>query len=145
FEHFYVSPVCAPTRAELLTGRYHPRAGVAGVSRGEERLSLDESTIAEAFHAAGYATGAFGKWHNGMQSPYRPEDRGFDDFYGFTSGHWGDYFSPPLERNRELVQGDGFVIDDFTNHAITFIEQHKESPLFVYLPYNTPHSPMQVP
>jgi len=145
FERFYVSPVCAPTRAELLTGRYHPRGAVAGVSRGEERLSLEESTIAEAFQAAGYATAAFGKWHNGMQSPYRPEDRGFDEYYGFTSGHWGDYFSPPLEHNRKLVRGEGFIIDDFTNHALAFIEQNKERPFLAYLPYNTPHSPMQVP
>lgn len=145
FERFYVSPVCAPTRAELLTGRYHPRGAVAGVSTGQERLSLDESTIAEAFQAAGYATGAFGKWHNGTQSPYRPEDRGFDEYYGFTSGHWGDYFSPPLEHNRELVQGDGYIIDDFTNHALSFIEEHKDGSFLAYLPYCTPHSPMQVP
>ncbi len=145
FERFFVSPVCAPTRAELLTGRYHPRGAVAGVSRGEERLSLEESTIAQAFQAAGYATGAFGKWHNGMQSPYRPEDRGFDEYYGFTSGHWGDYFSPPLEHNRKLVRGEGFIIDDFTNHALSFIEQNREKPFLAYLPYNTPHSPMQVP
>lgn len=145
FERFYVSPVCAPTRAELLTGRYHPRGAVAGVSTGQERLSLEESTLAEAFQAAGYATGAFGKWHNGMQSPYRPEDRGFDEYYGFTSGHWGDYFSPPLEHNRELVQGDGFIIDDFTNHALEFIEERQDGPFLAYLPYCTPHSPMQVP
>ena len=145
FERFYVSPVCAPTRAELLTGRYHPRGAVASVSTGQERLSLEESTLAEAFQAAGYATGAFGKWHNGMQSPYRPEDRGFDEYYGFTSGHWGDYFSPPLEHNRELVRGEGFIIDDFTNHALSFIDEHKDGPFLAYLPYCTPHSPMQVP
>ena len=145
FDRFYVSPVCAPTRAELLTGRYHPRGGVAGVSRGEERLDLDERTIAEAFQAAGYRTGAFGKWHNGTQSPYRPNDRGFDEYYGFTSGHWGDYFSPPLEHNAELTQGDGYVTDDFTSRALAFLEESKEQPFFLYLPYCTPHSPMQVP
>ena len=67
FERFFVCPVCAPTRAEFLTGRYHSRSGVRGVSRGEERLDLDERTIAELFRDAGYATGAFGKWHNGTQ------------------------------------------------------------------------------
>src|SRR5687767_12809952 len=69
FDRFFVCPVCSPTRAEFLTGRYHPRGGVRGVSTGQERLDLDERTIAEAFQAAGYATGAFGKWHNGSQWP----------------------------------------------------------------------------
>ncbi len=145
FDFFYVSPVCSPTRAELLTGRYHPRGGVHGTSAGAERLDLDETTIAEVFRAAGYATAAFGKWHNGMQHPYHPNARGFDEFYGFCSGHWGDYFSPPLEHNGRLVRGKGFVIDDFTDRAIEFVEKNREGPFFVYLPYNTPHSPMQVP
>jgi len=92
FERFYVCPVCSPTRAEFLTGRYHVRGGVFSTSTGGERLDLDETTIAQAFKAAGYATGAFGKWHNGTQYPYHPNARGFDEFYGFCSGHWGDYF-----------------------------------------------------
>ena len=145
FDRFYVSPVCSPTRAELLTGRYHPRAGVYATSAGGERLDLDETTIADVFRNAGYATGIFGKWHNGMQAPYHPNARGFDEFYGFASGHWGNYFSPMLERNGEIVQGEGFLVDDFTDKAIAFIEQHQNQPFFVYLPYNTPHSPMQVP
>ena len=66
FENFYVSPVCSPTRAEFLTGRYHPRANVYSTSAGGERLDLDETTIADVFKKEGYATGAFGKWHNGM-------------------------------------------------------------------------------
>ena len=75
---FFVCPVCAPTRAEFLTGRYHARGGVHGVHSGSERLNLDEKTIAQTFKAAGYATGAFGKWHNGSQFPYHPNARGFD-------------------------------------------------------------------
>ncbi len=145
FDRFYVCPVCSPTRAELLTGRYHPRGGVYSTSEGGERLDLDETTLGDMFQAAGYATAAFGKWHNGMQYPYHPNGRGFDDFYGFCSGHWGNYFSPILEHNGALVQGQGFIIDDLTDHALQFLEQNKDRPFFCYLPFNTPHAPMQVP
>ena len=145
FDRFYVCPVCSPTRAEFLTGRYHARGGVYSTSAGGERLDLDEITIAQSFQAGGYRTAAFGKWHNGMQYPYHPNARGFDLFYGFCSGHWGHYFSPMLERNGEIVQGDGFIIDDLTDQAIDFMTAADDEPFFVYLPYNTPHSPMQVP
>lgn len=144
-QNFYVCQVCAPTRAEFLTARYHPRTGVSGVSRGQGRLNADETTIADVFNTAGYATGAFGKWHNGTQPPLHPNDRGFDDYYGFTSGHWGHYFSPPLDHNRQMVRGNGFIVDDFTEHAMDFIEQHQAEPFFCYVPLNTPHSPMMVP
>lgn len=147
FQRFYVCPVCSPTRAEFLTGRYHPRGGVYSTSAGGERLDLDERTIGDVFARAGYATAAFGKWHNGMQPPYHPNSRGFTEFYGFCSGHWGNYFSPPLEHNGRLVRGKGFCIDDFTDRAIGLIEtaSRDNKPFFVYLPFNTPHSPMQVP
>ena len=146
FDRFYVCPVCSPTRAEFLTGRYHPRGGVYSTSAGGERLDLDERTIAETFRAGGYRTAAFGKWHNGMQYPYHPNGRGFDEYYGFCSGHWGNYFDPMLERNGQIVRGEGFCIDDFTTKAIEFIsDSSSDKPFFVYLPYNTPHSPMQVP
>lgn len=142
---FYVSPVCSPTRAEFLTGRYHARMGVYHTSAGGERMDLDETTIAEVFRAAGYATGAFGKWHNGMQYPYHPNARGFDEFYGFCSGHWGNYFSPPLEHNGKIVQGQGYIIDDLTDRAIDFIRQKADQPFFLYIPYNTPHTPAMAP
>jgi arylsulfatase A-like enzyme len=145
FERFFVCPVCSPTRAEFLTGRYHPRGGVWNVTTGGERLDLDERTIADVFRAAGYATGAFGKWHNGAQFPYHPKGRGFDEFYGFCSGHWGDYFSPPLEHNGRLVRGAGYITDDLTDHAMAFLKANRDRPFFCYLPFNTPHSPMQVP
>ncbi|MEQ2007965.1 MAG: arylsulfatase [Limisphaerales bacterium] len=144
-DRFYVCSVCAPTRAEFLTGRYHPRGGVRGVSTGLERLSLDEKTIADAFKAAGYATGAFGKWHNGSQWPHHPNARGFEEYYGFTSGHWGEYFDPPLEQNGKLVRGKGFIADDLTDHALGFIKKNKAKPFFCYVPFNTPHSPWAVP
>ena len=145
FTQFFVSPVCSPTRSEMLTGRYHPRSGVYSTSSGGERIDLDETTIAEVLKRAGYATAAFGKWHSGMQPPYHPNGRGFDEFYGFCSGHWGNYFDPPLEHNGRLVTGKGYVTDDFTDRALQFIETHKALPFFAYLAYNTPHAPMQVP
>ena len=144
-ERFYACPVCSPTRAEFLTGRYHPRGGVHSTSTGGERLNLDEKTIGDTFKSAGYATGAFGKWHNGTQYPYHPNARGFDEYYGFCSGHWGSYFDPPLEHNGKLVQGRGFIIDDLTDHALGFIATNQSRPFFCYVPFNTPHSPMQAP
>lgn len=145
FENFYVCPVSSPTRAEFLTGRYHVRCGVSSVSEGGERINLDERTIADYFQSAGYATGCFGKWHNGTQYPYHPNARGFEEFYGFCSGHWGNYWDPVLEHNGQITHGQGFIADDLTDHALAFIRDNKETPFFLYLPYNTPHSPMQVP
>jgi arylsulfatase A-like enzyme len=145
FDRFFVQPVCSPTRAEFLTGRFHPRGGVRDVSTGGERLNLDEKTIADAFKAAGYATACFGKWHNGTQYPYHPNGRGFDEYYGFTSGHWGDYFAPPLDHNGKAVTGNGYLTDDLTDRAMAFIGANAAKPFFCYLAYNTPHSPMQVP
>jgi len=144
-ENFYVCAVCSPTRAELLTGRYHFRGGVFSTGGGGERLDMDETTIAELFQAAGYSTAAYGKWHNGMQYPYHPNGRGFEDYYGFCSGHWGNYHSPMLEHNGQIVKGEGFIIDDFTDHGLSFMERNKDKPFFLYLPFNTPHTPFQAP
>jgi len=144
-DRFFVCPVCAPTRAEFLTGRYHPRGGVRGVSTGHERLDLSEKTIAEAFKAAGYATGAFGKWHNGSQWPYHPMARGFDEYFGHTAGHWGEYFDPPLEENGRMIRSQGYIVDVCTDRALGFIDKHKDRPFFCYVPFTTPHSPWAAP
>ncbi|HBK72748.1 MAG TPA: N-acetylgalactosamine 6-sulfate sulfatase, partial [Planctomycetaceae bacterium] len=148
-EQFFVQPVCAPTRAEFLTGRYHDRSGVRGVTRGEERMSPEEQTIADVFKQAGYVTGCFGKWHNGTQWPYHPLARGFDTFYGFTEGHWGDYFNPPMQHNTIFQEGEGYITDDITTKAIGFFSDHVKrsaaKPVLCYVAFNTPHSPMCVP
>ena len=144
-DRFFVSPVCSPTRAEFLTGRYHVRTGVSGTSTGRVRLDLDESTITEAFKQAGYKTALFGKWHNGGQAPYHPNCRGIDEFYGFCSGHWGNYFNPVLEHNGEIVKGNGFITNDLTDHTIDYINKKNDQPFFLIMALNTPHSPMQVP
>lgn len=144
-DRFYVCPVCAPTRGEFLTGRYHPRGGVRGVSTGQERLNLDEKTIADAFRAAGYATGAFGKWHNGSQWPYHPMARGFDEYFGHSSGHWGEYFDAPLEENGQMIRTKGYIVDVCTDRAISFIDRNKEKSFFCFVPFTTPHSPWAAP
>ena len=144
-DRFYVCPVCSPTRAEFLTGRYHPRGGVRGVSTGQERLNLDEKTFADAFKAAGYATGAFGKWHNGSQWPYHPQARGFDEYFGHTSGHWGEYFNAPLEENGRMIRTQGYIVDNCTDRALAFIEKNHAKPFLCYVPFTTPHSPWAAP
>ena len=145
-DRFYVCPVCSPTRAEFLTGRYHPRTGVRGVSTGQERLNLDEKTIADAFHGAGYTSGAFGKWHNGSQWPYHPRARGFDEYFGHTAGHWGEYFNAPLEDSHgHIVRTQGYIADVCTDQALAFIEKNKSRPFLCYVPFTTPHSPWAVP
>ena len=144
-DRFYVCPVCAPTRGEFLTGRYHPRGGVKGVSTGQERLDLAEKTIADAFKTAGYATGAFGKWHNGSQWPYHPMARGFDEYLGHSSGHWGEYFNAPLEENGRMIRTQGYIVDVCTDRALSFIDRNKAKPFFCYIPFTTPHSPWAAP
>jgi arylsulfatase A-like enzyme len=144
-DRFFVCPVCAPTRAEFLTGRYHPRGGVRGVSTGQERLDLQEKTLADALQAAGYATGAFGKWHNGSQWPYHPLARGFDEYFGHSAGHWGEYFDPPLEENGRMIRTQGYIADVCTDRALRFIEKHQDRPFLCYVPFTTPHSPWAAP
>jgi arylsulfatase A-like enzyme len=144
-DRFFVCPVCSPTRAEFLTGRYHSRTGVYGVSTGQERMNLNERTIADEFQKAGYATGAFGKWHNGSQGPYHPLARGFDEYYGYTSGHWGEYFDPPLEHQGQPIREKGYIVDLCTDRAIGFIERNRAKHFFCYVPFTTPHSPWAVP
>lgn len=145
FDRFYVSSVCAPTRASLLTGRYYLRTGVNGVTRGRETMRSEEVTLAEILQQAGYATGCFGKWHNGAHYPYHPNGQGFDEFFGFCAGHWNNYFDTTLERNGQPVRTRGYISDVLTDAAMGFIEEKRDRPFFCYLPYNAPHSPWQVP
>jgi arylsulfatase A len=145
FSNFYVSPLCAPTRASLLTGRYHLRTGTRWVSDGLENMNPEEVTLAEMFKEAGYATGCFGKWHNGAHYPFHPNQQGFDEFIGFCAGHWNNYFNTTLQRNGEAYPTDGYITDVLTDEAIRFFKEQKDQPFFCYLPYNVPHGPFQVP
>ncbi|RTE53931.1 arylsulfatase [Arenibacter aquaticus] len=158
FDQFIVSPVCAPTRASLMTGRYSLRTGVRDTYRGGAIMATGEITVAEMLKEAGYTTGMVGKWHLGDNYPSRPQDQGFDFTLRHLSGGIGQpgdwpntkkgkrsYFDPMLWKNGEMFQSKGYCSDVFTEAAMDFVEQNKEQPFFLYLSYNAPHAPLQVP
>lgn len=145
FDRFFVSPVCAPTRSSLLTGRDHLRTGVTWVTHRWEVMRAEEVTLAEALKASGYATGCFGKWHNGAQYPNTPNGQGFDEFLGFLGGAWNLYFDAPLDHNGHEAPTEGYITDRITDAAIEFIENSSGRSFFCYVPYNAPHSPYVVP
>jgi arylsulfatase A len=145
FDRFYVCPLCAPTRAEMLTGRYFLRTGVSSVSQGYENMNPRETTIAQILKQNGYATGCFGKWHNGAWFQQHPNRKGFDEYVGFMVGHLGYYFDAIYQHNDKEVKSEGYATDYFTKQALDFIEKNSDKPFFCYVPYNVPHSPFQVP
>jgi arylsulfatase A len=145
FDRFYVCPLSAPTRAEMLTGRYFLRTGVSSVTRGYENMRTDEVTIAEVLKDNGYSTGCFGKWHNGRYYLQHPNRQGFDEYIGFPVGHLGYYYDAYFMKNDDKIKSEGYTTDYFTKQALDFIERKKESPFLCYVSYNVPHSPFQVP
>ncbi len=144
FSHFYVSPVCAPTRASLLTGRYHQRTGVRSVTNGFETMDPDEITLAEILKEQGYRTGIFGKWHLGEYYPSVPNAQGFDEYLGFRTGHTNYYYDANIERNGRAYQTKGHITNVLTENALKFMDQQNQTPFFCYLAYNAPHTPLQV-
>jgi len=145
--------VCAPTRAALMTGRYSQRYGFYTASDSRVGLPLGEVTIADVLRKSGYRTGAFGKWHLGIQMPYHPMRRGFDEFYGFL-GHGGhDYFDlrPTDEpfrsiwRNEKMIDDTGYLTDNLGREAVDFIHRNQKNPFFLYLAFNAVHFPLQAP
>jgi len=151
FSRFYVSPVCAPTRASLMTGRYYYRTGVVHTSRGGAKMHGDELTIAEVLARAGYSTGIFGKWHLGDAFPLRPQDQGFAESLVHRSGgisqtpdQPNSYFNPLLWKNGKPVRSQGYCTDVFFDAALRFVEQHRDEPFFAYIPTNAPHTPLEV-
>lgn len=147
-QHYSASPMCAPARASLLTGRYNHRTGAVDVpsNRGLDRLALSERTAADVFAAAGYATGMVGKWHNGAHDMrYHPNARGFREFTGFLNGGM-DYWRWVLDRNGSSHPSDGrYLTDVFADEAASFVRRHAGEPFFLYVAFNAPHRPLQAP
>ena len=158
FNNFHVSPVCAPTRSSLMTGRYSLRTGIRDTYNGGAIMSDSEVTIAEMLKQADYATGIFGKWHLGDNYPSRPSDQGFDESLIHLAGGMGQvgdftnyfkketsYFDPTLWHNNQPEPYEGYCSDIFTDNAIDFIEKNHKKPFFCYLSFNAPHTPLQLP
>ncbi len=153
FTQGYVTcPICAPTRAGLLTGRYQQRFGFE-TNPGPELyadekfgLPVDQPTIPELLKPLGYTTGMVGKWHVGYKPELTPPKRGFDYFFGFLSG--AHEFLPggrrrEIRRGADAVEEKEYLTDAFGREAVAFITKNKSNPFFLYLPFNAVHSPLQ--
>ncbi len=159
FDRFYANcPVCSPTRAALLTGRYPDMVGVPGVIRTHARsnwghLSGKAILLPAPLKQRGYHTAIVGKWHLGLASPNRPVDRGFDHFHGFLGDMMDDYYKHRRHGNNYMRLGNkeidpkGHATDLFTTWAVDYIQARAKSPqpFFLYLAYNAPHTPIQPP
>jgi arylsulfatase A len=145
FSRFYVSPVCAPTRASFLSGLYARRTGAIFVTRRHETMDDGIMTIPEYLRHTEYRTGLFGKWHNGATAPYDPGSQGFEQFLGFTLGHFNDYFNGELKNERnEPVPFSGDLTQILTDTASHFMLQESPYPFFCMVTYQAPHTPVQV-
>ena len=156
FTNWYANaPMCAPSRAGLLTGRYPARAGVP---HNGPNLPIEESTIASLLRERGYATGLVGKWHLGDQNASSPNQHGFDSFFGFHGGcvdyyshrfYWGEPRRPnyhDLWRNGTEVFADGeYLTTRLAAEATRFIWDHRDGPFFLFLTFSAPHYPMHAP
>ncbi len=159
FKNGYANcPVCSPTRAALLTGRYQEMVGVPGVIRTHADnnwgwLSPDATLIPIPLKKAGYHTGIVGKWHLGLEEPNIPNSRGFDFFHGFLGDMMDDYYNHKrhgndyMHRNKTLIHPEGHATDIFTQWAVDYIKERSkgDKPFFLYLAYNAPHTPIQPP
>jgi arylsulfatase A len=171
FTDFYANaPVCTPTRTGFITGRWQQRCGIEfafGYQVEQFRrvngawvpekdihalgLPLNEITIAQKLKTAGYATGAFGKWHLGFKDEYNPVKRGFDEYFGELLGH-ADYYKHTyydgtyaLRDGLEPVKRDGYLTDLINERAVKFIRDHKAAPFFMYVPHLAVHAPFEAP
>jgi arylsulfatase A-like enzyme len=153
FTDGYVScPVCSPTRAGWITGRYQQRfghefnPGPAQQADPNFGLPLSEVTLANQLKAAGYATGIVGKWHLGYRPEFHPQKRGFDEFFGFLGGAHPYLPTPgadPILRGTQPVEEREYLTEAFAREALDFIERHRNQPFFLYLSFNAVHAPLQ--
>ncbi len=167
FTNGYVTyPVCSPSRAGMITGRYQGRFGyrrnpTLNPFDDKAGLPLEEENMAEILKKVGYHTGYVGKWHLGTHPQFRPNVRGFDEFYGFVAGghryfpedltyqtiedvdRKGGWYNTKILRNERRVETDEYLTDEFSHEAVDFIVKNHKSPFFLFLSYNAPHTPMQ--
>ena len=153
-KNFYVCPVCSPTRASLMTGRYNYRTRVIDTFLGRSMMDPAEVTVAEVLRGAGYATGIFGKWHLGDHYPMRATDQGFEEALTIRGGGLGQssdpiennrrYTDPILFHNNRPMQAKGYCTDVYFDAAFGFIEtaQRAGRPFFAYIAPNAPHAPL---
>ncbi|MCP5110248.1 MAG: sulfatase-like hydrolase/transferase [bacterium] len=151
-DQHYVAPVCTPTRAGLLTGRYWSRFGVANPSNTQV-LPFGAVTLASALRSAGYRTALAGKWHLGSKPESGPPRFGFDTSYGSLAGGVGPWdhrykrgpYSKTWHRNGELMDEEGHVTDLIAREAVAFVERRRGRPFFLYVPFTAVHHPLEEP
>ena len=146
---YVTEPHCSPSRAALVTGRYHERFGydwgpVTGATNPRRGLPMTETTLPQLLTPAGYVSGAIGKWHLGTNIELYPTRRGFDEFYGFLDAS-SSYYNAEVLRDETPVIETQYLTDAFTREGVDFINRHAAQPFFLYLAYNAPHGPYQVP
>lgn len=160
FTQFHVSPTSSPTRASLMSGRHEFKNGVTHTIFERERMSLETYTLPQMLKSVGYTTGIFGKWHLGDEEAYRPESRGFDEFYSFGGGGIGQTFpgscgdapensniNPALWHNGKWEKNTGYCTDLFFAQATKWMDSKRKAkqPFFAYIPLNVAHAPLVVP
>ena len=152
-EAHYVNPMCSPTRAAFLSGRYASRFGVTG-AQNERAYPFDQATLASVLKGAGYATALTGKWHLGSKSEWGPNKFGFDHAYGSLAGGVGPYdhhykkgeYTETWHRNGELITEEGHVTDLVAREAVAFVaKQSAAKPFFLYIPFTAVHIPIDEP
>jgi len=145
--------VCSPSRAGIMTGRYQQRFGhEANIPPKDSGMDPEELTMGDLMKSAGYKTGFIGKWHLGEMEAYHPNNRGFDEFWGFLGGSRSYFYKMDKDdksgqareilHNKTHVDFKGYLTDEFSNQSVRFIQENKEHPFFLFISYNAVHTPM---